>query len=222
MWSRRILGRHGPKPAGIQASTLQGIHKPRVDVFKREPGGAQGFKKVHHKPFLSGLFGETHPAKSNGVVAQQEVAGPFSVVYQRPGPHGRGAEAKTVPGGGASKNERCAFQEGSKNSLKLGRNISESARPGDGEQPVRQLLEPPFLDEPLRKPDGVGRPCGQSLGAQHLTRSQFGGRSSRHRINSPVKTIRSGEQFRKRHKAGSALKVAQVEAFEWANLCAAP
>ena len=62
---------------------------------------------------------------------------------------------------------------------------------GNGKQPLPRLLEPPFPDEPLREPDGVDGPCGLGLGAQHLAGSQLGRGGARHRIKSPVETIRS-------------------------------
>ena len=134
----------------------------------------------------------------NRLAAQHEVAGPFGVVDQGLGPQGRGAEAKAVPGRGAGKDERCALQEGRKNGLQVRGNVPEAAQPGDSEQPLPQLLESPFPDEPLREPDGVGRPCGQGLGTQHLAGSQFGGGGSSHRIKFPVKKLRSDCHPRKR------------------------
>ena len=168
-----------------------------MQVIKGETGAAQGFKKVHGEPFGRGLLGETDPAKTNRLVAQHEVAGPFGVVDQGMCPHGGGAKAKAVPGRGAGKDERCAFQEGGKDGLQVGGNVPESARSGNGEQSLPQLLKAPFPDEPLREPDGVGRPCGQGLGSQHLAGSQFGGGGSSHCIKYPVKTIRSDCHSRK-------------------------
>ena len=156
----RVLSRHGPQPDRIQASTSQSLDKPGPEFLKGESSGTQGFQKVHGEPLGRGLLREADPAKTNRLVAQHEVPGPFRVVDQGMGPHGGGTEAEAVPGGGAGQDERCTFQEGRKDSLEVGGNRPEPAQPGNGEQTLPQLLKPPLTDKPLGEPDGVGGPCG--------------------------------------------------------------
>jgi len=148
------------------------------------------------------LFGETDPAELDRLVAEYEVAGPLGVVDQGMDPHGRRTETKAVPGRGAGKDEGCAFQEGGKDCLEVGGNLAEPARPGNSEQALPQLLEPSLTDQPLGEPDGVGRPCGQRLGTQHLAWTQFGGGGSSHSIKFPVKIIQCFSPFRKEKEEG--------------------